>query len=195
VYNGLCCLVLQNPSPVNNPGGQPGGSSYGPVDPFLSGVAGTMLRQQGQSYLQRSQAYMQSKIGFLSGSSIQYLFDVTPSYGACESERTMVAGFLLVAVLSFALALACSISLTVYSCCFHTFCPYGTYICFCYDVVGQKLLMLMFPFLKKWTYSRIPDQVGWNVLYWSPGLYNAMQCIICRCNRVCMVTKETKIKS
>ena len=65
----------------NNPGGQTGGSSYGTVDPFLSGVAGTMLRQQGQSYLQRSQAYMQSKIGFLSGSSIQYLFDVTPSYG------------------------------------------------------------------------------------------------------------------
>ena len=30
-----------------------------PIDPFLTGVAGNMLRQQGQSYLQRGQAFMQ----------------------------------------------------------------------------------------------------------------------------------------
>ena len=62
-------------------GGQ--GPSFAGVDPFLSGVAGDVLRQQGQSYLQRSQAYMQSKIGFLSGGTISYLFAVTPEYGAC----------------------------------------------------------------------------------------------------------------
>lgn len=56
-------------------------SSFGGVDPFLSGMAGNVLRQQGQSYLQRSQAYMQSKIGFLSGGTISYLFSVTPEYG------------------------------------------------------------------------------------------------------------------
>lgn len=56
-------------------------SSFGGVDPFLSGMAGNVLRQQGQSYLERSQAYMQSKIGFLSGGTISYLFSVTPEYG------------------------------------------------------------------------------------------------------------------
>lgn len=57
------------------------GPSFAGVDPFLSGVAGDVLRQQGQSYLQRSQAYMQSKIGFLSGGTVSYLFAVTPEYG------------------------------------------------------------------------------------------------------------------
>jgi hypothetical protein len=51
------------------------------VDPFLSGMAGNVLRQQGQTYLQRSQAFMQSKMGFLSGGTMQYLFNVTPEYG------------------------------------------------------------------------------------------------------------------
>ena len=39
------------------------------------------MRQQGQTYLQRSQAFMQSKMGFLSGGVMQYLFAVTPDYG------------------------------------------------------------------------------------------------------------------
>lgn len=56
-------------------------ASFAGVDPFLSGVAGDVLRQQGQTYLQRSQAYMQSKIGFLSGGTVSYLFAVTPEYG------------------------------------------------------------------------------------------------------------------
>lgn len=58
------------------PAGQP--ASF--TDPFLSGVAGNVLRQQGHSYLQRSQAFMQSKMGFLSGGTVVYLFQVTPEY-------------------------------------------------------------------------------------------------------------------
>lgn len=64
--------------------GAAAGTSFG-NDPFLSGVAGNVLRQQGQSYLQRSQAFMQSKIGFLSTGNTPYLFAVTPEYGTSFS--------------------------------------------------------------------------------------------------------------
>lgn len=46
------------------PVGAPG---FGGMDPFLSGVAGNMLRQQGQSYLQRGQAFMQVRCGLADG--------------------------------------------------------------------------------------------------------------------------------
>lgn len=83
-------------------------------DPFLSGVAGNVLRQQGQSYLQRGQAFVQSKMGFLSGGVIHYLFNVTPDY------------------------------------------------------VWFKLLMLLAPFLKRWTYTRIPEQISGGHRYLPP---------------------------
>jgi len=70
---------------------QYGGQAFTGVDPFLSGVAGNVLRQQGQSYLQRSQAFMQSKMGFLSGGVIQYLFAVTPDYGAIVAAVVLAA--------------------------------------------------------------------------------------------------------
>jgi hypothetical protein len=55
------------------------------VDPFFSGVAGTVLRQQGQSYLQRGQVFLRSRMDFLSsGGLLQYLFNVTPEYGETE---------------------------------------------------------------------------------------------------------------
>ncbi|KAI8112023.1 hypothetical protein M9435_004518 [Picochlorum sp. BPE23] len=102
-YSQPSVFVPQNPSTMQSGGAGP---SFAGVDPFLSGVAGDVLRQQGQSYLQRSQAYMQSKIGFLSGGTVSYLFAVTPEY------------------------------------------------------VVQKTMMLLLPFLRKWTYSRIPDQLS-----------------------------------
>jgi hypothetical protein len=80
--------------------GNPASGTFGGVDPFLTGVAGNMLRQQGQSYLERTQSYMQSKIGFLSGGMVSYLFAVTPEY------------------------------------------------------VLQKILMLLLPFLRRWTYTK-----------------------------------------
>jgi hypothetical protein len=86
--------------------GNPANGAFGGVDPFLTGVAGNMLRQQGQSYLERTQSYMQSKMGFLSGGMVSYLFAVTPEY------------------------------------------------------VVQKILMLLLPFLRRWTYTRVPDQIN-----------------------------------
>ncbi|PSC67531.1 transport yif1 [Micractinium conductrix] len=62
------------------PGAAAGPGGFGTIDPFLTGVAGNMLRQQGQSYLQRGQAFMQSKMGFLSGGSLHYHFSITPEY-------------------------------------------------------------------------------------------------------------------
>lgn len=59
---------------------QPGGGFGGMESDFLSGVAGNVLRQQGQSYLQRGQAFVQSKMGFLSGSALHYHFSITPEY-------------------------------------------------------------------------------------------------------------------
>ena len=81
----------------------------------LTGYATNVLRQQGQSYLQRSQAFMQSKIGLLSGGTIQYLFAVTSEY------------------------------------------------------VRTKLLMLVFPFLKRWNYnSRRTEQLSGGHKYLPP---------------------------
>ena len=54
----------------------------GGVDPFLMGVAGTVLQQQSSNYLQKGQAFMQSKMGFLSGGLLHYHFSVTGDYGA-----------------------------------------------------------------------------------------------------------------
>lgn len=62
-------------------GPDPNGSFLPAVDPFVAGVASNMLAQHGQSYLQRSQAYVQSKMGFLSAGMMSYLFAVTPDYG------------------------------------------------------------------------------------------------------------------
>jgi hypothetical protein len=55
----------------------PGGAAaLSGVDPFLSGVAQNL----GQSYLARTNAYVQAKMGFLSGGTMQYLFAVDPAY-------------------------------------------------------------------------------------------------------------------
>jgi hypothetical protein len=76
-------LMLQVPTQMQVPSqpGAQGGSLLPGVDPFVAGVASNVFANQGQSYLQRSQAYVQSKMGFLSGGMVQYLFDVTPEYG------------------------------------------------------------------------------------------------------------------
>jgi len=89
------------------------------MDPFLTGVAGNVLRQQGQTYLQRGQAFMQSKIGIFSGGMMHYYFDITPDY------------------------------------------------------VGNKLLMLLAPFLKRWQYTRSPEHLSGGHKYLPPRLDTA----------------------
>lgn len=58
---------VMQPGPAGPAGGMGGGGAapfgVGGMDPFLTGVAGNMLRQQGQSYLQRGQAFMQASQG------------------------------------------------------------------------------------------------------------------------------------
>lgn len=58
-----------------------GGGGDAGMDAFMTGFAGNMLRQQGQSYLHRTQAFMQSKMGFISGGLLHYHFSITPEYG------------------------------------------------------------------------------------------------------------------
>ena len=78
----MCVLIFARAfDPWSIPPGGFGGGGAAGMDPFLTGVAGNMLRQQGQSYLQRGQAFMQSKMGFLSGSSLHYHFSINPEYG------------------------------------------------------------------------------------------------------------------
>ncbi|KAI3426106.1 hypothetical protein D9Q98_008485 [Chlorella vulgaris] len=91
-----------------------GGGGAAGMDPFLTGVAGNMLRQQGQSYLQRGQAFMQSKMGFLSGSSLHYHFSINPEY------------------------------------------------------VRSKLAMLAAPFLRRWSYVRVAEQISGGHKYLPP---------------------------
>lgn len=55
------------------PGAAAGPGGFGTIDPFLTGVAGNMLRQQGQSYLQRGQAFMQVRRAGWAGVSVLLL--------------------------------------------------------------------------------------------------------------------------
>lgn len=64
---GMQPSVMQ-PGPAGGAEGMGGAGGAAPfgvggMDPFLTGVAGNMLRQQGQSYLQRGQAFMQASCG------------------------------------------------------------------------------------------------------------------------------------
>lgn len=52
---------------------------------FMANLAGNMLQQSSSTYLQKGQAFMQSRMGFLSGTSLQYYFNVGSSYGAQPS--------------------------------------------------------------------------------------------------------------
>jgi len=51
-------------------------------DAFVSDLAAGVLQQQGENYFQRGQAFVQSKMGFLSSSNLQYHFNIDNTYGA-----------------------------------------------------------------------------------------------------------------
>lgn len=63
--------------------GSPQQQGLGGLDPFVGGMAANMIQQQGSSYLQRGQEFMRTRMGFLSGSSMHYLFNVNGEYGEC----------------------------------------------------------------------------------------------------------------
>lgn len=62
------------------------------VDPFLSSMATNVLRPYGENYLQRGQAFMQSKMSFLSYGSMHYHFNISGEYGALVAARVCEAG-------------------------------------------------------------------------------------------------------
>lgn len=53
-------------------------------DSLVSGLAAGMLQQQGENYFQRGQAFVQSKMGFLSSSNLQYHFNIDKTYGELQ---------------------------------------------------------------------------------------------------------------
>ena len=48
----------------------------------MTGLAGNMLRQSGENYFQRGQAFMQQKMGFMSTESLHYYYNLNAEYGA-----------------------------------------------------------------------------------------------------------------
>lgn len=83
-------------------------------DAFMSGLATDMLQQSGANYFQRGQAFMQSRMGFLSTEVMHYFFNINAEY------------------------------------------------------VRAKLLMLVAPFLRRWTYTRVLEQIAGGHKYLPP---------------------------
>lgn len=48
---------------------------------FGGGIAGNIMRQTGENYFQRGQAFVQSRMGFLSGGQMHYHFNLDSAYG------------------------------------------------------------------------------------------------------------------
>ncbi len=63
-----------------------GGPNAGGPDAFMTGLAGNMLRQSGENYFQRGQAFMQSKMGFMSTDSLHYYYNLNAEYGASATR-------------------------------------------------------------------------------------------------------------
>lgn len=51
------------------------------LDPVMSGFASNVLQQGGRNYLQRSQEFVQQRMGFLAGGALQHHFNVSGDYG------------------------------------------------------------------------------------------------------------------
>ncbi len=54
-------------------------------DAFMTGFATDMLQQSGASYLQRGQAFMQQRMGFMSTDIMHYFFNLNTEYGAVHA--------------------------------------------------------------------------------------------------------------
>eukprot|EP00884_Botryococcus_braunii_P016940 jgi/Botrbrau1/392/Bobra.110_2s0047.1 len=92
----------------------PGGLGTDPLGFAANSIAGQILHQSSASYLQKGQAYVQSKIGLLSGSAVHYHFNVDSTY------------------------------------------------------ITSKLLMIVAPFLKRWSWTRSLEQIAGGHKYMPP---------------------------
>ena len=189
VNSTLCWLPLQAPMQAPpQPAAPAADAGFPSADALMTGFAGNMLRQQGQSYLQRGQAFMQSKMGFLSGGVLHYQFSVTPEYGARprrlggpggaggqpstveqnagwrrREERPAAEGAAAPAALpreakacAGAGAPGCNPACTPVA-------PSTPA-----RAARSKLLMLLAPFLKKWSYTRALEQISGGHKYLPP---------------------------
>lgn len=82
----VCChgdaATLQQTSPHGRQGFAP---FPGGGDAFMTGFATDMLHQSGASYLQRGQAFMQQRMGFMSIDVMHYFFNLNTEYGGTSS--------------------------------------------------------------------------------------------------------------
>lgn len=62
----------------------PAGLDTDPLGFAANTIAGQILQNSSSSYLQKGQAYVQSKIGLLSGSAVHYHFNVDSAYIASK---------------------------------------------------------------------------------------------------------------
>lgn len=113
---------------------QPAVSSSGqPVgnDPFNS-LAATMIQQSGSNYLERGQEFVKSRMGFINSSSLHYHFNVDAEYGETTGQA------------------CCSTDTSLIN---------KQEPVILVNAVRNKLVMLLVPVLKRWTYTRTREQV------------------------------------
>ena len=59
----------------------------------MTGFAGSVLRQSGENYLQRGQAFVQSRMSFMSTDSMHYYYNLNGEYGASLTRASIVNAF------------------------------------------------------------------------------------------------------
>ena len=125
----------------------------------MLGLAGTVLQQQGSTYLQKGQAFMQSKMGFMSGGLLHYHFSVTGQYGKLTVGLPSLNSPGVTRLIATSQCSRCQWAhnkLQVEA------AGTASLTEMWHDAVSNKLLMLLAPFLRQWNYTRIAEQV------WTP---------------------------
>lgn len=112
----------------------------------MTGFASDMLQQQSATYIQRGQAFMQQRMGFLSTDIMHYFFNLNSEY------------------------------------------------------VRHKLLMLVAPFLRRWNYSRVLEQISGGHKYLpprqdvnAPDLYIPLMAAATYCLLMCLEAASRRI--
>lgn len=79
----VACVQEQQYAQHDAQQGPPGYNPYpSGGDAFMTGFATDMLQQQSATYIQRGQAFMQQRMGFLSTDVMHYFFNLNSEYGA-----------------------------------------------------------------------------------------------------------------
>lgn len=129
-------------------------------DAFMTGFATDMLQQSGASYLQRGQAFMQQRMGFMSTDIMHYFFNLNTEYGEMHAAWSVRV---FSAIHRIPLEPTCRADLSTRGCLWqhnHPSCDDTvTTAPFPLHAVRAKLLVLVAPFLRRWNYTRVLEQV------------------------------------